>query len=71
MLFFWEFLNSEELNSVLSGYFCKVFQALVGARPRAVFQHVYGQVVIFEKLLKHLYQPAVCEVFSRLLNFNQ
>lgn len=35
---FWDFLEEKgELNSTLSGYFCRLFQALVGARPKQVF----------------------------------
>ena len=52
---FWNFLRCPELNSVLSGYFCKIFQSLVGAKPRLIFQHVFKEEEIFGLLLKHLY----------------
>lgn len=72
---FEEFLGfldtNEDLNSVLCGYWCKLFKVLVGSHPREVFNYFYLHEEIIEKLIRHLYQPAICEVISRLLNFNK
>jgi hypothetical protein len=34
--------TDEELNPVLSGYFCKLFQVLVGNKPKEVFTYIYN-----------------------------
>jgi hypothetical protein len=44
---------------------------LVGSHPREVFLYVYQHQQVIEKLVKHIYQPAICEVISRLMNFNK
>ena len=60
-----------QLNSVLCGYFCNLFKVLVGSHPREVFLYVYQHQKVIEKLVSHIYQPAICEVISRLMNFNK
>jgi len=34
--------QDEELNTVLAGYFCKLFSVLVGNKPKEVFNYVYS-----------------------------
>ncbi|MFS8160056.1 MAG: hypothetical protein ACMG6E_07565 [Candidatus Roizmanbacteria bacterium] len=34
--------TTEELNPVLCGYFCKLFQVLVGNKTKEVFTYIYN-----------------------------
>lgn len=43
----------------------------MGSNPREVFQYIFQQENVIDKLVSHIYQPAICEVVQRLLNFNQ
>ena len=36
-----------------------------------MFQYIYQNSDIFDKLVNHIYQPAICEVVQRLLNFSK
>lgn len=47
--------TDEELNPVLSGYFCKLFQVLVGNKPKEVFTYVYNNPQVIDNLVKHIY----------------
>lgn len=60
--------TDEELNPVLSGYFCKLFQVLVGNKPREVFSYIYQHPVVLDNLVKHIYQKSISEVLIRVLN---
>lgn len=68
---FLSFLDNGELNSVLCGYWCNVFRVLVGSNPKEVFQYIYHHQAVIGQLVQHLYQPLICEVVDRLLNFNR
>ena len=49
------FLESEqELNPVLSGYFCKLFQVLVGSKPKEVFGYVYSHPQVLDNMVRHI-----------------
>lgn len=65
------FLDSEEmpLNSVLSGYFCKVFQVLISCKPNDVLLYCYtvNPDRVFGGLVRHSYQKSLTEVLSKLL----
>ena len=63
------FLDSEqELNAVLSGYFCKVFQVLVLNKPREVFTYIYSHPEVLGKFAHHIGNKSVSEVLIRILN---
>lgn len=47
--------TDEEVNPVLAGYFCKLFQVLVGNKPREVFSYVYNHPEVLDNLVKHIY----------------
>jgi serine/threonine-protein phosphatase 6 regulatory subunit 3 len=63
--------TDDELNPVLAGYFCKLFQVLVGNKPKEVFTYVYQHPEVIEKMIKHIYQKSVSEVLIRLLNVSE
>ncbi len=46
--------TDEELNPVLCGYFCKLFQVLVGNKPREVFTYVYSHPEVLDNMVKHV-----------------
>ena len=67
---FLSFLDTnEDLNPTLSGYFCKLFQVLVGNKPKEVFQYVYNHPDVLDNLVNHLYSKSICEILVRILNF--
>jgi serine/threonine-protein phosphatase 6 regulatory subunit 3 len=63
--------TDEELNPVLAGYFCKLFQVLAGNKPKEVFSYVYSHPQVIEKMIRHIYQKSVSEVLIRLLNVSE
>jgi hypothetical protein len=63
------FLNTEEeLNPVLCGYFCKLFQVLVGNKPKEVFTYIYNHPQAIDLLVNHIYNKSISEVLVRVLN---
>eukprot|EP00347_Sterkiella_histriomuscorum_P002974 403366086 len=66
------FLDStEELNPVLTGYFCKLFQVLVGNKPKEVFGYIYANPNVLDKFINHLNDKSVSEILIRLLNVSE
>jgi len=63
--------TDEEINPVLSGYFCKLFQVLVGNKPREVLNYIYHHPEVLENLVKHIYQKSISEVLIRVLNVSE
>jgi serine/threonine-protein phosphatase 6 regulatory subunit 3 len=63
--------TDEELNPVLAGYFCKLFQVLVGNKPKEVFGYVYAHPEVMERMVRHIYQKSISEVLIRLLNVSE
>lgn len=63
--------TDEEINPVLSGYFCKLFQVLVGNKPREVLNYIYNHPEVLENLVKHIYQKSISEVLIRVLNVSE
>jgi hypothetical protein len=63
--------SDQELNAVLSGYFCKVFSSLVTNKPREVYQYMYTHPEHLENLVKHSYQKSISEALIRLLNTSE
>jgi len=60
---FLSFLDSDsDLNSVLSAYWANLFRVLVGSNARDVFQYIFTHQEVISKLVKHIYQPSICEV---------
>ena len=60
--------TTDEINPVLSGYFCKLFQVLVGNKPREVFTYIYHHPEVLDNLVRHIYQKSISEVLIRVLN---
>jgi SIT4 phosphatase-associated protein len=63
------FLDTEdELNPVLCGYFCKLFQVLVGNKAKEVFNYIYNHPECLDLLVRHVYNKSISDVLIRLLN---
>lgn len=60
--------TTEELNPVLSGYFCKLFQVLVSNKTREVFTYIYNNPQTLDLFVHHIYQKSISDVLIRLLN---
>lgn len=56
-----------ELNSVLAGYFSKLFLILVQSKQKEVYSYVYAHPQVFENLVKHLYSKSISEILQKLL----
>jgi len=65
-------LNTDEtLNSVLSGYFTKLFNILISNKASEVYRYIYSHPKVFDNLIRHLYQKSISELLSKLLNFSE
>ena len=60
--------TDEELNPVLCGYFCKLFQVLTGNKTKEVYTYIYNNPQSLDLFVKHIYNKSVSEVLIRLLN---
>lgn len=62
--------REEELNPVLSGYFCKLVTLLFTSKPNGMFEYIVPRYQeIAESLIHHLYQKSVSEMFEKMFNF--
>ena len=60
--------GDEQLNPVLSGYFCKLVSLLISRKQKSLVPYIFapGSDVI-EQMLKHVYQKSISEVLNKLL----
>jgi hypothetical protein len=47
--------TTDELNPVLSGYFSKLFQVLVGNKTKEVFTYIYNHPHVLDMFVRHIY----------------
>lgn len=60
--------TEEELNPVLSGYFCKLVSLLISRKQKQLFPFIYSpESTVIEDLLKHVYQKSISEIINKLL----
>jgi len=60
--------DKEELNPVLSGYFCKLVSILISRKCRQLVPYVFSPGSdLIECLLKHVYQRSISEILNKLL----
>ena len=51
------------LNLTLSGYFCKVVEAMLKTAPKELMKYIVNtEYVIFDKMLNHIDNKSVCEL---------
>ena len=64
-----KFLESDEdLNPVLSGYFCKLVTLLINRKQKQVIPYVFSEgSTIIDRLLHHVYQKSISELLNKLL----
>jgi hypothetical protein len=61
--------DKDGLNLTLSGYFCKVVQVLMQKQPKEMTKYiVYTEYEVFNKLMNHLENKSICELFIKMLN---
>lgn len=65
-----KFLESdEELNSVLSGYFCKLVSILISRKQKMLLPYIFDpNRKVIQNLVKHTGQKSISEVLNKLLN---
>ena len=60
--------GDEELNPVLSGYFCKLVSLLISRKQKQLFPFIFSkESTVIEDLLKHIYQKSISEILNKLL----
>ena len=60
--------GDEQLNPVLSGYFCKLVSILISRKCRQLVPYVFAPGSdLIECLLKHVYQRSISEILNKLL----
>jgi hypothetical protein len=60
--------TDEELNPVLSGYFCKLVSLLISRKQKSLFPFIFApESTVIEDLLKHVYQKSISEILNKLL----
>ena len=60
--------GDEQLNPVLSGYFCKLVSILISRKCRQLVPYVFSPGSdLIEMLLKHVYQRSISEILNKLL----
>lgn len=60
--------GDEDLNPVLSGYFCKLVSLLISRKQKQLFPFIFAkESTVIEDLLKHVYQKSISEILNKLL----
>ena len=60
--------GDEQLNPVLSGYFCKLVSLLISRKQKSLVPYIFApNSDIIEHMLKHIYQKSISEVLNKLL----
>jgi len=54
--------TDEQVNSVLAGYFAKVFAVLLSGKAQDVYRYVYSHPRVLERMVRHLDQKSVSEL---------
>jgi len=57
------------LNLTLSGYFCKVVETMVKQAPLEMVKYIINtDYIIFDKMMDHIDNKSICELFIVMLN---
>lgn len=60
--------TEEELNPVLSGYFCKLVSLLISRKQKQLVPYIFRQEsVIIDQLVEHVGQKSISEILNKLL----
>lgn len=60
--------EGEELNPVLSGYFCKLVSLLVSRKQKQLVPYIFSsESKIIDLLLKHVGQKSISEILNKLV----
>lgn len=60
--------EEEQLNPVLSGYFCKLVSLLISRKQRQLVPYIFAKdSEIMQFLVKHTYQRSISEILNKLL----
>ena len=60
--------DEEDLNPVLSGYYCKLVSLLISRKQKQLFPFIFAkESTVIEDLLKHVYQKSISEILNKLL----
>jgi hypothetical protein len=64
-----EFLRQEEeLNPVLSGYFCKLVSLLISRKQKQLIPYIFSEKSdIIDNLVRHVGQKSISEVLNKLM----
>ena len=60
--------GDEQLNPVLSGYFCKLVSLLISRKQKSLVPYIFApNSDIIENMVRHVYQKSISEVLNKLL----
>jgi hypothetical protein len=60
--------GKEQLNPVLSGYFCKLVSLLISRKQKSLVPYIFApNSDIIENMVRHVYQKSISEVLNKLL----
>jgi len=70
---FFDFLKSDsELNTVLAGYFCRIFLSIFSTNTKKVLWYLYvKKSEVIDDLKRHLYLQSIAEVVSKLIAYTK
>ena len=70
--YFLSFLETKkELNYVLTGYFSRFFQLILSRKPIKILNYLFQEKKeIINQLLFHCNRKSICDLFSKILNFD-
>lgn len=62
--------TEEEVNSVLAGYFSKVFNAILERHTNDVLTYIFHYNTHIKNILKHSYNKSISDVLNKLVSFD-
>ena len=58
----------EEINTLLSGYFCKLVTSLINYKKKEFLAYFFNKKGLLEALLSHLYDKSLSDLVVKILN---
>ena len=61
--------ENNSLNSTLTAYFSKALEVLMKYHPKEIIKYVvHTDYQVFDKMLDHIENKSICELFIQILN---
>ena len=66
--FITEVVPGEEINPLLSGYFCKLVTSLLNYKKKEFLSYFFNKQGLLEAILSHLYDKSLSDLVVKILN---